>query len=299
MLTVRVPASTANLGPAFDCLGLALDLWNETSFENAGEGVSVEVNGEGSDALANDETNLMARAFIDFFAHAGEAAPKGIRIVAKQRIPLGGGLGSSAAALLTGMLAANAMLSKPRKPAEVLAAAAKIEGHADNLAASLYGGLVLVTEEGNAFDVKKLECAPVQAVVITPALPLSTKDSRKALPTDVSLKDAVFNIGRSLRVAEALRSGDIAELNAAMHDRLHQPHRLALIPGAAEAVAAAQQAGAAAALSGAGPSLIAFVEPGREKPVAEAMRAPFGERGIKTELYLLNSTSAGATVEQN
>jgi homoserine kinase len=297
MLTVRVPASTANLGPAFDCLGLALDLWNETSFEITGDSVVVEIDGEGRDALANDETNLMARAFVGFFARAGEPAPNGVRIVAKQRIPLGGGLGSSAAALLTGMLAANALLRKPHKPAEVLAIAAKEEGHADNLAASLYGGLVLVTEENGGFDIKKLECAPVQAVLITPALPLSTKDSRKALPSEVSLKDAVFNIGRSLRVAEALRAGDIAELNAAMHDRLHQPHRLALIPGAAEAVAAAQQAGAAAALSGAGPSLIAFVEPGREKPVAEAMRAPFGERGIKTELYLLNSTSAGATVE--
>ncbi len=297
MLTVRVPASTANLGPAFDCLGLALDLWNETSFEITGESIVVEVDGEGSGSLADDGSNLVARSFIDYFTQAGETAPKGVHIVAKQRIPLGGGLGSSAAALLTGMLAANALVSKPRKPAEVLAAAAAEEGHADNLAASLYGGLILVTEEGGVYDVKKLECAPLQAVLITPALPLSTNDSRKALPGQVSLKDAVFNIGRSLRVAEALRSGDIAELSAAMHDRLHQPHRLALIPGAAEAVAAAQQAGAAAALSGAGPSLIAFVEPGREKPVAEAMRAPFGKRGIKTELYLLTSTLAGATVK--
>lgn len=297
MITVRVPASTANLGPAFDCLGLALDLWNETTFEITGHSVVVEVDGEGSASLADDGSNLVARSFIDYFTYAGETAPKGVRIVAKQRIPLGGGLGSSAAALLTGMLAANALLSKPRKPAEVLAIAAAEEGHADNLAASLYGGLILVTEDNGTFDIKKLECAPLQAVLITPALPLSTKDSRKALPSNVTLKDAVFNIGRSLRVAEALRSGDIAELSAAMRDRLHQPHRLALIPAAAEAVAAAQQAGAAAALSGAGPSLIAFVEPGREKPVAEAMRAPFGERGIKTELYLLTSASAGATVQ--
>jgi homoserine kinase len=297
MLTVRVPASTANLGPAFDCLGLALDLWNETLFDLTGDSVVVEIDGEGSQKLATDGSNLVARSFVNYFAQTGETAPKGVHINAKQRIPLGGGLGSSAAALLSGMMAANAMLSKPRQPAEVLTMAANVEGHADNLAASLYGGLVLVTEENGSFDIKKLECAPLQAVLITPALQLSTMDSRKALPGEVALKDAVFNIGRSVRVTEALRSGDIAELSAAMRDRLHQPHRLALIPGAAEAVAAAQQAGAAAALSGAGLSLIAFVEPGREKPVAEAMRAPFEERGIKTELYLLNSTKAGATVQ--
>lgn len=299
MITVCVPASTANLGPAFDCLGLAFDLWNETTFDLTGNSLVMEIEGEGSERLPRDQRNMLARTFMQFFAAAGETAPAGVRIHAKQRIPLGGGLGSSAAATLAGLLAANALLKQPWKQSELLRYAAELEGHADNLAASLYGGLVLVTDEAGKPGVRHLECAPLRAVVVSPAVVLKTRDSRKALPAQVPLKDAVFNIGRSLRVAESLRTGDISELSAAMHDRLHQPYRLPLIPGAAEALVAAQQAGAAAAISGAGPSLVAFVDEGREKPVAEAMRAPFGERGIKTELYLLQSTAEAAKVEIN
>jgi homoserine kinase len=141
-----------------------------------------------------------------------------------------------------------------------------------------------------------LECASLSAVVICPEQKLTTKESRRALPQQVPLKDAVFNIGHSIQVVEALRSGDIAALSNAFQDRLHQQYRLPLIPGAAEALAAAKLAGAAVALSGAGPSLIAFVEEGREKSIAEALRAPFGEKGVKTQIYSLASTSKGAEI---
>lgn len=295
-ITVRVPASTANLGPAFDCLGLALDLWNETRVEVTGDRLVLEITGEGAETLPHDETNRIVQAMARVYDEVSEKLPKGLHISCMQRIPPGGGLGSSAAAAAAGLLAANTLLGQPQKLPYLLQLGAELEGHADNLAAALLGGLVLVTQEATGPAVQKLDCATLSAVAITPEQWFTTKESRGALPKEVPLSDAVFNIGHSVQAVEALRNGDIAALANASQDRLHQPYRLPLIPGAAEALAAAQQAGAAAALSGAGPSLIAFVEEGREKAVAEALRAPFAEKGVKTQIYLLKSTAKGAEV---
>ena len=296
---IRVPASTANLGPAFDCLGLALDLWNETSFEPNGDELVVEIGGEGENEIPRDKSNLIVEAFKRVYAEARQEAPAGLQIKCEQKIPLGSGLGSSAAAILAGMLGANALLGEHFKTQDLLQFGAEMEGHADNLAAALFGGLVLVTQEGGRQAAQRLDCVPLYAVVVLPEVRLTTKEARIALPKQVPLADVVFNIGRSLQVAEALRQGDIPALATAMQDKLHQPHRLPLIPGAAEALEAARQAGAAAALSGAGPGLIAFVEEGREKAITEALRAPLAQRGIKTSQYLLRSSDQGAQVELN
>lgn len=284
------------MGPAFDCLGLALDLWNETHVELAGDRLVLEISGEDAESLPHDETNRIVQAIARVYTEVGEKLPKGLYITCKQRIPPGGGIGSSAAATAAGLLAANMLLGQPQKLTYLLQLGAELEGHVDNLAASLLGGLVLVTQEAGGAAAQKLDCTPLSAVVIQPEQRLTTKESRKALPNQVSMADAVFNIGHSIQVVEALRNGDIPALANAFQDRLHQPYRLPLIPGAAEALAAAEQAGAAAALSGAGPSLIAFVEEGREKSIAEALRAPFAEKGIKTQIYSLVSTSKGAEI---
>jgi homoserine kinase len=297
MTTVRVPASTANLGPAFDCLGLALDLWNETTFELSGNTINIDVSGEGQDTLPRNDRNLVLRAFARLYQEAGKKPPIGVALHARQEIPLSSGLGSSAAASLTGLLAANSLLGDPLRREDILQLGAEIEGHADNLAAALYGGLVLVTQDGSRFFAEKLECAQLIAVVVLPEIKLSTRDARKALPAEVPMKDAIFNIGHGIQVVDAMRTGDIQALAAAMDDRLHQPHRLPLIPGAAEALQTARKAGAAAALSGAGPSLIAFIEEGREKAITETMRAPFAEKGVKTRQYLLKNSEEGARVE--
>jgi homoserine kinase len=294
-VTVRTPASTANLGPGFDCLGLALDLWNETRFELSGSALIIEISGEGENRLPRDERNLTVRAFKRVCEEVSQPLPKGLRVTSKQEIPLSSGLGSSAAACLAGLLAANALLGEPLKAEMILQLGAEMEGHADNLAAALLGGLILVTKDDWRYTARKLECAALQVIFVLPDSKLSTREARKILPAQVPMQDAVFNIGAAIGVVEALRTGDIPALAAAMADKLHQPYRLPLIPGAAEALAAAQQAGAAAALSGAGPGVIAFVEEGREKGVTEAMRAPFAERGIKTQQYLLRSTESGAT----
>ena len=295
-MAVRVPASTANLGPAFDCLGLALDLWNETRVELVGDRLMLEISGEGAESLPHDATNRIVQAIQRVYTEVGERLPAGLHITCTQRIPPGAGIGSSAAATAAGVLAANTLLGQPQKLPYLLQIGAELEGHADNLAASLFGGLVLITQEAGGPAAQTLECMPLSAVVISPELRLTTKESRRALPKQVSMADAVFNIGHSIQVVEGLRNGDIPALAEAFQDRLHQPFRLPLIPGAAEALAAAQQAGAAAALSGAGPSLIAFVEEGREKSIAEALRAPFGEKGVKTQIYVLHSTTKGAQI---
>jgi len=295
-VTVRVPASTANLGPAFDCLGLALDLWNETRVEVTGDRLILEISGEGAETLPHDQTNRIVQAMARVYDEVSEKLPRGLRISCIQRIPPGGGIGSSAAATAAGLLTANTLLGQPQKLPYLLKLGTELEGHSDNLAASLFGGLVLVTQEAGGPAAQKLDCASFNAVVIRPDQRFTTKDSRNALPKQIPLADAVFNIAHSIQVVEALRNGDISALASAFQDRMHQQYRLPLIPGAAEALAAAQQAGAAAALSGAGPSLIAFVEEGREKAISEALRAPFAEKGVKTQIYVLNTTSKGAEI---
>jgi len=294
--TVRAPASSANLGPAFDCLGLALDLWNEVRITVGGKRLDIQISGEGEDTLARDESNLIHLAFKEVFVEAGKEPAKGILIESRNRIPLSSGLGSSSAAILCGMLAANHLLEKKIDKAALLQLGVKLEGHADNLAAALYGGLVLVSQEGEKFVPRPLEFYELQAVVVLPDIEVSTAEARKAIPKKVLLGDAVFNIAQSIALAEALRDGDVSQLARAMEDKLHQPHRLKLYPGADEALRDARMAGAAAALSGAGPSLIAFVEAGREKAIAEAMRGPFMERGIGTRQYLLKSTKRAAEI---
>lgn len=296
-ITVRVPGSTANLGPGFDSLALALDLWNDTRFELIGDGLVLEISGDGAETLPRDSTNRIVQAMAYVYSEVSEKLPAGLHISCTQRIPPGAGIGSSAAATAAGLLAANTLLGQPQKLSRLLKLGAELEGHADNLAASLLGGLVLVTQEASGPAVQKLECAQLSAVVINPEKRMTTKQSRDLLPKQIPLADAVFNIGHSIQAVEALRSGDIAALADAFQDRLHQPYRLPQIPGAADAMAAAHLAGAAAALSGAGPSLIAFVEEGREKSITEALRAPFAEKGVKTQIYVLKSTLKAAEVE--
>src|SRR3990172_8509660 len=232
-ITIRVPASTANLGPAFDCLALALDLWNETRFELAGESLVIEISGEGAESLPRDESNRIVQAMARLYSEVGEKFPAGLNIKCTQRIPPGSGMGSSAVATATGLLASNWLLGQPQKIAYLLQLGAELEGHADNLAASLFGGLVLVKQEASGPVVQKLDCPPLNAVVIQPDMKLTTKESRNALPKQVPLSDAVFNIGHSIQAVEALRNGDIPALADAFQDKLHQPYRLPLIPSGA------------------------------------------------------------------
>jgi homoserine kinase len=294
---VLIPASTANLGPGFDCLGLALSLHNTVEFTalGPGEGLQVEVEGEGAGRLATDAGNLIVRAANAVWEATGHA-PTGVRVKAGNGIPLGSGLGSSAAATVGGLAAANALLDNPLPRSALLRLARQIEGHPDNAAAALFGGLTMVSAVGEELMCESLEVPPMTVAIALPNVRLSTREARDALPLHVPLSDAVFNIGRTAFVVRALQKGDFAMLGWAMTDRLHQPYRRKLIPGFDAAVQAARTAGAAAvALSGAGPSLAAFA-PDKHWEIANAMKAAFEANGVSCRTFVLPVDRQGVQI---
>lgn len=295
---VRVPATTANIGPGFDCLGLALDLWNEIRFTVQGDGVRVTFDGPETTELPRDERNLIARAFLRLCDEAGKAPPTGLRIHCDIRVPLASGLGSSSTAIVAGLLGANALVGRPFDRGRILSLAAAMEGHPDNVAAALLGGLTIVVQRGDRLLTKKILVPEVHVALAVPDLPFSTDVARAELPTEVSMADAVFNLQRTPLVVEALRTGDYELLSQVMDDRLHQASRLKRIPGGRAAWLAAQKAGAAAvAVSGSGPSLIAFVSLATDASrVARVMAEAFAAEGIAAIPLGLAASAAGATV---
>lgn len=312
-LRIRVPASVANLGPGFDSLALAVRLYNELEVQPLDAGLQLRIQGEGQATLPTDERNLIVRAARLLAERRGRSLP-GLRLVCRNHIPLAAGLGSSAAASVAGLLAAEALLRDEASPegltsdsptssaapaagpprAELLALANQLEGHADNAAAALFGGLVIVGSDDDRPIYHRVEPAIRELLVVIPQLELSTQEMRKALPSQVALGEAAFNLGRAALTIEALRAGDYALLAEAMIDRLHQPYRQQHIPGFAEVVAAARQAGAAAvALAGAGPGLVAFAEQDLLQ-VGRAMVEAFDRRGVPARELLLQVDLQGA-----
>jgi len=295
-ITIKVPATSANLGPGFDALGLALDLWNETDITTADD-FSVTVQGEGADRLTSGKNNLIVRAAHKLAERAGKILPP-FRAECVNAIPLSSGLGSSAATILTGLLAGNTLLGNPLSNEEILNLASEMEGHPDNVAPALMGGLVVSTVENGKVIARRIPIATdIHVTIALPDFYLPTKQARAALPRKISMKNAVHNISRAVLVVEALRTGELDLLTRAMTDRLHQPYRLKLIPGALSAMEAAKEAGAAAvALSGAGPGLIAFSAKA-EAGIGEAMRRAFEAARLKARIFHLRVSGHGAEIQ--
>lgn len=294
-----MPATTANIGPGFDCLGLALDLWNEVTFTLGGEGVAVTVEGYDSPSLPHDERNLVARAFLRLVEEAGAAAPAGLHIHCHNRVPMSSGLGSSSTAIVAGLLGGDVLIGGTSGRERLLELAAEMEGHPDNVAAALLGGLTIAVQTGDGLLTKKILVPEVHVALAVPDLPFSTDAARAALPAAVSMQDAVFNLQRTPLVVEALRTADYDLLSQVMDDRLHQAARLRAIRGGRAAWAAAQEAGSAAvAVSGSGPSLIAFVRRPSDAPrIARVMSEAFAAEGVSALPLGLAVTASGATVQ--
>jgi homoserine kinase len=295
--SVRVPATTANLGPGFDALGLALDLWNETEFsQESRPSISIAISGEGAGTLPTDDSNMIIEAARQVYALAGRD-PAGLTIACTNRIPLISGLGSSSAALLTGMLGANALLGDPFTREQILTMATQSEGHPDNVVPAMLGGLVAsVVAEGRVV-MRKLLVSPMAVTVVFPDFYFPTKAAREILPEYVLRQDAIFNLSRAVLVIKALETGDFEMLSQVMEDALHQPYRLPLIPGAREAIQAARKAGASGvALSGAGPSLIAFSGQPADARIGQAMQREFEQAGLTARIFPLNISQSGASV---
>jgi homoserine kinase len=292
---VRVPATSANLGPGFDALGLALGLHNEIVAAEA-DRVTVTVEGEGAAELATDGDNVVARAVRAAYAAAGRPF-RGCALACVNRIPLGRGLGSSAAAWVGGLVAGNALLDSPLDRDALLVLAARAEGHPDNVAAALLGGLTVAY--GGAGGARALSLpvpAELRWVVLVPEVSMPTAEARAILPPAVSRADAVFNVQRVALLLASLQAGRIELLRAALEDRLHEPYRLPLFSWMADAAAAARAAGAlGCVLSGAGPSLLA-VAAGEAGAAAagRAMEQALHAAGVKGEARSLAVDTRGA-----
>ena len=296
-VVVKVPATSGNLGPGFDCLGLAFELWNKTSFSLTGDGLSIIIQGEGHDELSTGKSNLIAQAAMHLYQMIEKEFPKNLSIQCDNHIPISSGLGSSATAVLAGLLGANALAGNPLSKEDILQLAIDMEGFPDNVSPALYGGLTLSASNNETSIIRQLNVHPFNIVIILPDVNLATQDARDALPKSVTLSDAVFNLSHTALTAEALRSGDLQLLQQAMQDRLHQPYRLPLIPGAAKAIQAAQDVGAAAALSGAGPSVIAFLN-GNVDELAVTMQAAFEDKDVSSRVFKLGIAASGAEATQ-
>ncbi|MGQ9558829.1 MAG: homoserine kinase [Desulfurispora sp.] len=290
---VTVPASTANLGPGFDCLGMALNLYNIVEMQEA-SGLEIIVEGEGAGSIARDASNLVYRAATLLLNKAGYRPP-GLNIRLINNIPLARGLGSSSAAILGGLLAANALSGGTFSSAELLDMALELEGHADNLAAALWGGIAVVAPvEGRVRHVQLDPPAGLKVIAAVPDYTLSTAASRQVLPETIPYRDAVYNLGRLALLIAALSRQDTDLFSVAMQDVLHQPYRSALIPGMDRIMQAARDAGArSVTLSGAGPTITAFACE-READIARAMQQSMQDSGINCRVLILQPDHRGA-----
>jgi len=297
----RVPATTANLGPGFDSVGLALTLHNELAAEVGKTNKTVvEITGEGEDVLTRDESNLVVRSMLETFKYL-ERKPVPVWVRCTNRIPLSRGLGSSSAAVAGGVFLANEICGRPLDREDLFKIAAKIEGHPDNVAPALLGGLAVSVgdiESGfHALSVDLDSLTKWKYVVVIPDFKIDTQAARKVLPKKIPFEDAVFNVGRASLVIAALLKGpgkaSNAVLREAMNDRLHQPSREKLIVGRQEVMEAAYKAGAlGVCVSGSGPSIFAVGSKWANR-IGEAMVEEFQKLGVTARYEVLNVEPAG------
>lgn len=258
-MRLRIPATTANMGPGFDCIGMALALYNYIEFEPLPEErqLILTAEGEGSEEVSLTDDNLIYQVYVKTLQSAGEPI-YGIKMHFENHIPFSRGLGSSSAAIIGGAMVANTLMKHKLSNDELLKIALTFEGHPDNIAPALLGGIVLsgVADEG-IFTRKILPPENLHCTVLIPDYPLATAKAREVLPQNLSMADAVFNIGRMGLLINALHTGNIDDLALAMQDRLHQPYRRELICAMPEIEQTAQVIGAkSVVISGAGPTLL-------------------------------------------
>ena len=293
-VVVKAPATTANMGPGFDCLGMALDIWNTVTVDTGASGF--EISGEGRDSLPKDATNLLYRSFARVYEGIGKPVPV-VRIRCRNEIPLGRGLGSSAAAVASGLLAASELSGANIPANRLLALAADIEGHPDNAAAAIMGGCRIVVSDGDALITAAVPIpAELKVVLFVPEVPMPTEQARRILPQTLDRRDAVFNIGRAALLVNAFASGDLTHLSTATQDRLHQPAREAIFYPMKNIFRAAMAAGALGVfLSGAGSAVLALARD-REYTIGYEMADAAMKSGVDGAIKVTQPTPLGAHV---
>ena len=261
-VTIKVPATSANCGPGFDSIGLACTLYNTLTLsimENTG--IRLDATGHGQGMLKPSERNFAVKA-IRRVLHELGYYNTGISIKMHNDIPMSRGLGSSSAAIVGGMTAANALLGNKLSKEDIFALATEEEGHPDNVAPAIYGGItVSIMENGKPYCIKIAPPDDLQMIALVPDFPLSTKQAREALPQSLDFKDAVFNVSRVAFFVAAMCQNDMGYMDMALSDKLHQPYRSKFIPGMNKVFSAAKGAGALGCfISGSGSTLMAFAK---------------------------------------
>lgn len=296
---VSVPATTSNLGPGFDCIGAALSLRNRFTFQVVDTGLSIRY--RGTDHVSLGKENLVYRAFARAFEVVNKPIP-GVEISLETNIPLSRGLGSSATAIIGGLLGANALGQLNLSIDTLLQIAIALEGHPDNVVPALKGNcqLCVQAQQGRWIFCPISWHESIQVVAVVPNFKLSTQHARSILPKTVSLTDAVFTAGHVGLLLQSLTTGNVEWLEAALQDRIHQPARLELITGFKAVQAAAQASGAyGTVISGAGPTLLSFCGQSNRLQVGEAMVAAWKQLDIEAEALYLNLDPVGGEVEED
>jgi homoserine kinase len=296
-IIVQVPATTANIGPGFDCLGAALTLYNQFKFTLSDIETSITVTGKEADKVSTDKTNLLYQSFWRLYQHLDKTPPP-VAIEIDLGVPLARGLGSSATAIIGGLIGANELAGKPLTSEQLRELAIAIEGHPDNVVPALDGNCALSVATENGWQITQINWhSQVTPVVAIPDFELSTEAARAVLPSQVSYSDAIFNISHLGLLIRGLETGNPDWLTSALEDRLHQPYRKNLIQGYEAVKEAALAAGAyGMVISGAGPTLLALVEQSQAEAVGQAMEQAWENQGVKVEVRSLSLDLKGAKV---
>ncbi|QKG84117.1 homoserine kinase [Kroppenstedtia pulmonis] len=291
---VVVPGSTANLGAGFDSIGMAVNRFLRMTLSPA-QDLKIDIQGKELESLKDNSDNLVVQVIQDAFQEMGRKMP-GFRLEMKSDIPLMGGLGSSAAAIVAGLAAANHLLGKPWSQEELLQKATRIEGHSDNVGASLFGGVVVTSWDGTKVDAITSSPPPLCLVAAIPRFPLATSKSREVLPEVLSYKEAILGSSRANLLTAALLTGNWEQLRVGMNDRFHQPYRLSLVPGLEQILEEAYEYGAlGVALSGAGPTVVAFTL--NPEPLSAYLKGVFTELKLPADILLLEPCTKGLHVD--
>ena len=294
-VTVKVPATTANLGAGFDTLALALDLYNYVTIELAAK-TRIEVENEGKDSLHLDEENIVyiaAKAVFDM----AEVKMDGLKIKMVNNIPLARGLGSSASARVGGAVGANYLLGNRFNKDEIMSLTAELEGHPDNVTPALFGGFTIsYVDKGELKYFKISPSVEFKIIVVIPQFEVSTSKAREILPSNISREDAVFNISRACLLVSSLLTGQLEHIGAGMQDMLHQPYRKKLVSGMDDVFEAAMKSGAkGVALSGAGPSIAAFATESFEA-IGKSMQQAFLKYNIESRFLVTGINNNGTEI---
>ena len=308
-ISVKVPASTSNLGPGFDCIGMALPVYNTITIEETvlpGTGIEINVINESENAddlltehMPMDENSIIYKAVEILYNSIGQT-PSELKITVQSQIPIARGLGSSASVIVGGLLAANELLGHPADEVALLSIAAEVEGHPDNVTASIVGGLVLTSlEDDGSVVYRKLDWPEEwQITVCIPDYELSTEISRSVLPKEVPIQDAVFNAKRLAMFIQAVNTKDADLMKMALQDRLHQPYRMKLVPGLDKIMENLkhEENVLGCVLSGAGPAIVVISYKNNLDKIKSIIKDTWEEMNVKVNIMTLPVETQGAQI---